>query len=353
MGTILTRKRKDGTNAYMAKIVIMRSGDVVYRESQTFDRKQVASAWIAKRETELREPGALDRASRPSVTVADAIGRFMEENRRSIGRSRNQVMEFLKASEFAATRCDDITSQRIVDFATDLAKTRKASTVAGYLSGLSAVMDVAKPAWGYPLDKHAMSDALAVARRLGLVGRSNERDRRPTLEELDRLMTYFAGRRANSSPMTHILAFAIFSTRRIEEITSIRWDDFEGDRVLVRSMKDPRNKARNHVHVTLPEEAQAIIRAMPKTDERIFPWDGNSAGAAHARACEVLGIKDLHFHDMRHEGISRLFEMGWNIPNVAAVSGHRSWNTLKRYAHIRQTGDKYEGWPWLDFLPQS
>ena len=46
---------------------------------------------------------------------------------------------------------------------------------------------------------------------------------------------------------------------------------------------------------------------------------------------------------MRHEGISRRFEMGWNIPNVATVSGHRRWNTLKRYAHIRQTADKYEG----------
>jgi len=65
--------------------------------------------------------------------------------------------------------------------------------------------------------------------------------------------------------------------------------------------------------------------------------------SSHARACKTLGIEDLHFHDMRHEGISRRFEMGWNIPNVATVSGHRRWNTLKRYAHIRQTADKYEG----------
>lgn len=348
MGTILTRKRKDGSNAYMAKIVFMRGGDIVYRESKTFDRKQVAAAWIAKRETELREPGALDRASKPVITLADAVKRFTAENKRSIGRSRAQVMDFLSKSEFAETRCDDITSQRIVDFASDLAKTRKASTVAGYLSGLSAVMEVAKPAWGYPLDKHAMADALAVARRLGLIARSNERDRRPTLDEIDRLMKHFMDRRANASPMTHILAFAIFSTRRIEEITRIRWEDYEGDRILIRSMKDPRNKARNHTHVTLTDEARAIIEAMPKTDERIFPWNGESAGSSHARACETLGIEDLHFHDMRHEGISRLFEMGWNIPNVAAVSGHRSWNTLKRYAHIRQTGDKYKDWPWMD-----
>src|SRR5215831_10607941 len=64
----------------------------------------------------------------------------------------------------------------------------------------------------------------------------------------------------------------------------------------------------------------------------------------------ALGIDDLRFHDLRHEGISRLFEMGKTIPQAAAVSGHRSWTSLKRYTHIRQTGDKYKGWKWLPIL---
>jgi hypothetical protein len=42
-----------------------------------------------------------------------------------------------------------------------------------------------------------------------------------------------------------------------------------------------------------------------------------------------------------------LFEMGRTIPQVAAVSGHRSWTNLKRYTHIRQSKDKYEAWKWL------
>lgn len=155
------------------------------------------------RETELREPGALESASRPTITLADANSRFLIENRRSVGRSRRQVMETLQKHQLAENRCEDITSQRIIDFASELGRTRSPSTVAGYLSGLSAIMEIAKPAWGYPLDKHAMSDAIAVARRLGLVARSNERDRRPTLEELDKLMRHVAGRRANASPGPH------------------------------------------------------------------------------------------------------------------------------------------------------
>jgi integrase len=61
----------------------------------------------------------------------------------------------------------------------------------------------------------------------------------------------------------------------------------------------------------------------------------------------------LHFHDLRHEGISRLFEVGRSIPQVAAVSGHRSWQSLQRYAHLRQTGDKYAGWKWLAVVSQK
>ena len=86
---------------------------------------------------------------------------------------------------------------------------------------------------------------------------------------------------------------------------------------------------------------------MPKRKSEIFPYSPDAITANFTRACKHLGIEDLHFHDLRHDDISRLFEMGWNIPHVAAVSGHRSWVSLKRYTHIRETGDKYATWAGL------
>ena len=62
MGTITSRKRKDNSTAYTAQIRINRDGRTVYQESQTFDRKLAAQAWIKRRETELSEPGAIERA---------------------------------------------------------------------------------------------------------------------------------------------------------------------------------------------------------------------------------------------------------------------------------------------------
>ncbi len=100
----------------------------------------------------------------------------------------------------------------------------------------------------------------------------------------------------------------------------------------------------------LTPEAIRIIGSMPKSAAEIFPYEAKSVSSSFTKACALLGIDDLHFHDLRHEGISRLFELGWNIPHVATVSGHRSWNSLKRYSHIKQRGDEYEGWKWLDVL---
>jgi integrase len=85
---------------------------------------------------------------------------------------------------------------------------------------------------------------------------------------------------------------------------------------------------------------------MPKVGDRIFPYTSDAICAAFTRACRVLGIEDLHLHDLHHEGVSRLFEIGKDIPRAALVSGHRSWSSLQRYVHIRRTGDRYDGWKW-------
>ena len=118
-------------------------------------------------------------------------------------------------------------------------------------------------------------------------------------------------------------------------------------------MKNPGEKIGNDVWCDLPPEALQVILSMPNTHEEIFPYCGDTIGTNFTRACQFLEIIDLHLHDLRHDGISRLFETGRNIPQIAAVSGHRSWTSLKRYTHLRQTGDKYAGWKWLSVLSSA
>jgi integrase len=349
MGTITTRQRDDGSPAYRAQIRIKVKGKVIHQETQTFDRKQAASAWMSRRETELREPGALERvrSADSDPPLREAIDLYVEENERAIGRTKAQVLCSIKTYDIADKRCSKITSADIVQFVKAIPASP--ATRQNYLSHLRAIFAIAKPAWGYPLDREAVADAFIVLKRLGAIKKGGERNRRPTIDELNKLMHHFGmveTRRSGALPMTRIIPFAIFSTRRQEEIVTIKWKDFDKDRILVRDMKTPGDKTGNNVWCDLTPEAVAHIKAMPKVDDRIFPYSTDAVSAAFTRACKFLGIDDLHFHDLRHDGVSRLFEMGRTIPQAASVSGHRTWQNLKRYTHLRQTGDKYAEWKW-------
>lgn len=251
--------------------------------------------------------------------------------------------------------CADIKSQHIIEFVTQLGASVKPQTASTYVSHLSSIFQLARPAWGYPLDYQAIKDAQLVGRKMGLTAKSDARDRRPTLCELDRILTHFDKRKSRQSaviPMQNIILAAIFLTRRLEELTLLRWTDLDiaNNRILVRDMKHPGAKAGNNIYCNISFPGMQIINTFKKQHDRIMPFNHRSISSTFTWACKTLDIKDLRFHDLRHDGISRLFEMGKTIPQVATVSGHRSWQSLSRYTHILQSGDKYEDWPWIKRL---
>jgi len=364
MATIRARKRTDGSTSYTAQIRLFRDGAQVYQESQTFARKQAAQAWVRKREAELDQPGAIERANRKGATVKEMIDRYLDEMEkvRPLGKTKLATLKAISESYLGKVNDQDINSQQLVEYALwRMGKEGgnvKPQTAGNDLAHLGAVLSIARPAWGYEVQPHAMADARRVLKKLGYNMKSRERDRRPTLDELDKLLTHFQGiqaRRPTSINMLKLTGFALFSTRRQEEITRIQWADLdeEGQRVLVRDMKNPGQKIGNDVWCHLPPEAWAIIQTMPKSLPEIFPYSAESVSTSWTRACKILGIEDLHFHDLRHDGVSRLFEMDWDIPRVASVSGHRDWNSMRRYTHLRGRGDMYADWKWLEKILQA
>jgi hypothetical protein len=167
MGTVIPRKRSDGSIGYQAQLLIKRAGKIVHREGRTFDRKQAASAWLEKREKELTKPGALERLAAPDPSLAAVIDRYTDESIKKIGRTKAQVLRAIKGYDLANKTCSEITSADVISFANQLVVNVAPQTVANYLSHLAAVFAVAKPAWAYPLDPTAMKDAFVVAKRLG------------------------------------------------------------------------------------------------------------------------------------------------------------------------------------------
>lgn len=356
MAHIIERKRKDGSVAYLAQIAIKRKGKWAHREARSFDRKSAANAWLKKRMKEIDAAGDdLSSIRNRGRTLADAIDLYTRESVKEIGRTKAQVLRSILTYDIADMDCAEIQSHDIVAFAKEVGTCRSPSTVSNYLSHLGAVFALARPGWGIELDQQAMKDAFVVCNRLGITGKGRSRDRRPTLKELVALLTLFEQKhrhRPSSVPMHRVIGFALFSTRRQEEITRITWEglDVEHSRVFIKDMKHPGDKIGNDVWCDLPDLALQIATSMPKTSDRIFPFHSDTISAAFTRACKFLEIENLRFHDLRHEGVSRLFETGLSIPQVAAVSGHRSWSSLQRYTHIKESGDKYDGWEWIETL---
>jgi len=118
--------------------------------------------------------------------------------------------------------------------------------------------------------------------------------------------------------MARIVKFAIATAMRQEEIFRVTGSDL--------------NKRTKMLTIALIEERRIQRK---EGDDRIFPYNHKSAGTNFTRACQALEIQDLLFHDLRHEGTSRLFEAGLAIQQVALVTGHKDWKMLRRYTHLK------------------
>jgi len=381
MGQIIKRCRKDGTATYTAQVRRKKGGKTIFSFAQTFDRKTDARAWMKRKERELQQPDgvAIAMAKKKARTLKDVIEAYIKTQNGSIGKSKLQNLRATCRFDFAQEDAESFVAADFVQFARDLLqgtqpspidpetapldhfdlKPRLPQTVAGYMTHLGVVIRHAGPLLNVKLPKTEYLEAMETCRHLRIVGKSARRERRPKLEELDKLMRYFvefSEDNPRAVPMHMLVLAAIFLTYRQAEHTRIRWADVEDQLVnedptlIIRDMKHPTKKEGNNVEVHVREEGLAVIRAMPRVSERIFPFHPESVSRRFTRACEMLGIEDLHFHDLHHEGISRLFEMGLEIPQVQRVTGHQHWPTLERYTHIKRKGDNFKDWPWLSLI---
>lgn len=347
--TISKRQNKRGT-VYKAEVRIQHRGKRFY-ESKTFPKKSWASEWATKREAEIRSPLGLSRIGKNDLTIAEALQRYKEQHnhRDDWGRTKHKTIDFLQRSNLGLIKCRELTKSQVLEHIRIRNQTVKPSTVYNDIQFLKSSLKIADAYYDLQIDFKAISDAEIIAYQQKLLSRSEERKRRTTLDELDKMLSFWEHyKRKGAIPMTECVLFLLFSGRRLAEMCRLRWADLntEHKTIIVHDMKHPRKKMGNHVPVNLTDEALAIIQRQPKTSDFIFPFDPKSISTRFTRTMKVLGIEDLRLHDLRHEYCSWLGELNHDIPYIANVSGHRDWNMLRRYTHINQYGDKYENWIW-------
>lgn len=332
--SIEKRPKKNGSVGYRCVVVIKSKSSVVYRESRTFAKLNLAKTWGANRKSELDVSGV--PRTKKMETIQTLILKYLDDPYLGgkLGRTKRNVLNMLSDCEISYHNADELKQSDIIDHC----KNRNAAgaspqTVYHDISYLKSVLKAAKPVFNIDITEAIVNETIPMLVDMKLIGRSNRRTRRPTNEELIAIENQFIETEKSpicTIPYVDILNFSILSCMRIGEVCNLQWEDLDENKraVLVRERKDPRKKEDNHMMVALLGKAFPIVMRQKKTSGRIFPYNSKSVTSGFQRARAKLKIKDLRYHNLRREGASRLFEDGYSIEQVAQVTGHRNFNTL-------------------------
>ena len=237
-----------------------------------------------------------------------------------------QRIDVLRRHELAYRTMIGLGQQDIASFRDERLQIVAPSTAVRELAILSHVIEVAIRDWGLPLSRNVVK----LVRRPVI---RNERNRRLTGDEEQRLLDGCDGGKIPF--LKTIVVLAIETGMRRGEILGLKWDDVSHNRRVITLTMTKNGSGRE---VPLSQRAfQALMgwKAHALVDQStVFPMSAGTLEQAWRRLLARSNVKGLRFHDLRHEGVSRLFERGLNMIEVSSISGHKELRMLKRYTHL-------------------
>lgn len=293
---------------------------------RTFCSKNEAMAWARHEEGQI-DLGLHGEKQKPDkrLTVRAMLERYKLE---ITPRKRGSKPEATRISKMQRGPLADLTVMQlspsaVADYRDKRLDEVKPATVRRELAILRHAIDRASKEWGARIPQNPV-------RQIELPSGADARDRRLHEGEYEALMDGAAAMR--NALMLPTIVFAVETAMRRSEILALTWEDIDMGKAtaLIRQSKNGQSRK-----VPLTRRALAILCGLNQFHYKPFPISPDAIRQAWTRLCVKLGIDDLRFHDLRHEAISRLCELGLSIPEVALISGHRDPRMLFRYAHIR------------------
>jgi len=292
----------------------------------TFTSREVAKRFIKSTEIAM-ERG--DYAPRSSLTVGELMQKYENEYLPTLkngGDSHKWRARLLK-KYFKDLPLNDLTPAHLAKYRDERLLKVAPLTVKRDLSVLSSAINTAVMEWDVPLDLNPVS-------RIRFKNADVPRDRRLQHGEEELLLS-----KAYPCLKRQIIV-AIGTAMRQGEIYSIRKNDINVQHQTLRIPETKTDKPRiiplsKRALKALTEQTRASGNVVHMTDKPIFDVNRWTEWNRFTRLKEECGIEDLRFHDLRHEATSRLFERGFNVMEVATITGHENLKHLKRYTHIK------------------
>ncbi|MCP3870679.1 MAG: site-specific integrase [Gammaproteobacteria bacterium] len=308
---------------------------------KTFRTKRDALDWARRTEDEMVRGVYIDRADASQLLLKTAMDRYLREvsstKKPSTHTAEQHKAKALKA-ELGGYSLAALNPNLIAGYRDQrLAAGKSANTVRLELSLLSHLFTIAIKEWRLGLVYNPVANIRKPPPGQGRNRRLKDNEESVLLKACDEY----------SNPMlSWIVRTALFTSMRASEITSLRRNQVDLAHRVVR-LTDTKNGSARTVTLSrkaLPVLASALNYPVRPLDTDLIFWgepgrDGNRRAYEFRMAWKKIirdtEIKNLRFHDLRHEAVSRLVEAGLGDQEVAAISGHKSMQMLKRYTHLR------------------
>jgi integrase len=296
--------------------------------TRTFASKSEAVRWGLEVEAGIyKEDNKSTLESLRIITFGDLLERYYNDIalQRVWHRRERSIIRNYKKSPIYSMNIRDIDESMIAQYRDARLKTVKPSTIVRELAAASHCITIAQSDWGIKIPTNAFKLVRKPKFR-------NGRERRITKEEWGRLVE--ADSKRGKRSFIHVVEFAIETALRKGELLRAKWIDLNVDQ--------------STLHIPLTKNGYArTIPLTPRALEILFYMERNRSSSSiieikygtlsswWTELIQDANVRNCRWHDLRHEGISRHFEHGLSIPEVALISGHRDYQMLRRYTHIK------------------
>jgi integrase len=294
-------------------------------QTKTFTREADAKRWATIIESEMERGVFVSRTEAEATLVKEVLQRFAKEilpTKRSEQSDRSRIKTLIEA--FGDYRLASLTSTQVAKFLDQRLQIVGPQSVIHEINLMNRVLKTATMDWGISLP-----GGLPTA-QVRKPPKPRGRDRRVTESEIAKIL-----HTTESTELRTIIVLAVETAMRRNELASLVWEEID---LKQQTAHLPKTKTDVPRTVPLSKAAVTALKAYGvKETGRVFTLQPESMSQAFERACEPhrANIIGARFHDLRHEATSRIFEKGLNVMEVAAITGHKTLDMLKRYTHLR------------------
>lgn len=322
MATFIKNTDKSGNTTWQVKI--RRKG--FPSRTMTFPSKVQAQEWARRIESDMDTAAHPANNNAERTTLGDILIRYRAEVAPTHRGAKHEIQRIGQLLREPMSECTlaELTPGIIAHWRDDRLRTVAPGSVLREMTILRSTIKRARNEWGIDLRECPLTRVTKPKER-------PHRERRVSATE--ETLLYEGCRKARNPYLRPAIAFALETAMRQGEIVSLEWRNVDLAR---RTARLPMTKNGRSRVVPLSTRAIEILGTLPDDTERVFQgFTTYSVKHAFVRLVARVKLHDLHFHDLRHEAISRLVERGLNIMEVASVSGHQTMQMLKRYTHLR------------------